>query len=43
MDAFTAILSPFVASAAEPTNAPVDEIKKGALKSLNGFTGCVVA
>lgn len=40
MDAFTAIFTPFTASAAEETMAPIDEAKKQT--GIYGFY-CVVA
>ena len=40
MDAFTAIFTPFVASAAEPTVSPVDEARTK--QNFNGFY-CVIA
>lgn len=41
MDAFSAIFTPFVASAAETTTAPSVDAK--ASTGANGFYGCIVA
>jgi len=42
MDAFTAVFSPFVATAVESTDSPVENRKKQQTSGLT-FTGCVVA